>query len=70
MCKDKNAHNNLNGNPKQKDQLWIPRFRLHNIIKMGVSETECELLSVVRVLREVFLNTVTTSCVPYETGLL
>jgi len=34
------------------NQLRIPRFRSHNIIKIGVSETECESLSVGGVLKE------------------
>jgi hypothetical protein len=54
--KDTNAHKSLIGNPKQINQLRIPRFRLHNIIKMGVSETECEFLSVGWILTDFFFK--------------
>jgi hypothetical protein len=47
---------NLIGNPKQMNQFRIPRFGLHNIIKIGVSETGCEFLSVGGVLTEYFEN--------------
>ena len=51
--KDKNAHKSLIGNPKQMNQVRIPRFRLRNIIKMGVSETEYESLCVGGVVTEI-----------------
>jgi hypothetical protein len=54
--KDTNAHTSLIGNPKQINQLRIQRFRLHSIIKMGVTETECEFLSVGGVLTDFFLK--------------